>query len=128
MRILILFILLIPPTLDARLLLFDSSNEFKGCLDCSRYDSDSICNKYGTYGSKYNSYSIWNKYGTVGNKYNGESPFSKYGKGLKIVDDNGTVYGYFKIGSGGATKYSRILKNLVSELDDRSEIRDAFCQ
>ena len=128
MKILIFLILLIPSTLDARLLLFDSNNEFKGCLDCSRYDSDSICTKYGTYGSRYSADSIWNKYGTVGSKYSGESPFSKYGTGLKIVDDNGSFYGYFKIGYGGATKYSGILKNLVSELDDRSEIRDAFCQ
>ena len=41
---------------NADLLLFggNSHDDFLGCYDCSKYDSDSICNKYGTYGSKYN--------------------------------------------------------------------------
>ena len=59
-------------------LLFSDNNEFLGCLNCGRYQSDSVCNKYGTYGSKYNSKSIWNKYGTYGGKYSLYSPFNKY--------------------------------------------------
>ena len=128
MRILIILILLIPPTLDARLLLFDSNDEFKGCLDCSRFDSDSICNRFGNYGSRFSSDSIWNCFGTVGSRFSGESPFNRFGQGLKIVDDKGTFYGYFKIGYGGATIYSKNLRNLIDESDDREEIRDAFCQ
>ncbi len=43
---------------------------YLGCLNCSKYDQNSIWNAYGTYGSKYNSNSIWNAYGTYGSKYN----------------------------------------------------------
>ena len=101
-----------------RLLLFDSDNEFKGCLNCSRYDSDSVCNEYGTYGIRSSSDSIWNIF--IFNDL-------RYGRGLKIVDDDGNFYGYFKTGYGGSTGYSQLLTELVEQLDDRSEIRDAFC-
>ena len=36
--------------------------DYLGKLNANKYDSESIWNKYGTYGSKYNSKSIWNKY------------------------------------------------------------------
>ena len=71
--------------------------------------------------------SIWNKYDSVGSKYNSQSPFNKYGTGLKIFDDDGIFYGNFKIGYAGATRYSKFLKELVEEIDDRSDVRDAFC-
>ena len=39
------------------LLLFGGTNHrtFLGCLNCSKHDSVSVCNKYGNFGSKYNS-------------------------------------------------------------------------
>ena len=87
---------------NADLLLFggNSHDDFLGCFDCSKYDSDSICNKYGTYGSKYNSDSIWNKYGTYGSKYSTSSPWNKYSSGNDVpvlVDRSGNFYGYFTI-------------------------------
>ena len=109
-----------------RLLLFSSDNDFHGCLNCSRYDSDSICNQYGTYGNRYDSKSIWNSYG-IGSIYNSKSPFNQYGQGLKIVDEAGAFYGYLKIGYGGATQYSTVLKELYEEFNDHSKVRDAFC-
>lgn len=124
--VLILFLIFASSFVEAKLLLYSSDNNYHGCLDCSRYDSDSICNRYGTYGSRYNSDSIWNRYG-IGSRYNSESPFSRYGQGLKIVDESGGFYGYLNIGYGGATIYSRILRRLYEDLDDRSEVRDAFC-
>lgn len=47
---------------------------YLGCLNCNNYDSNSIWNTYGNYGSVYNSNSIWNKYGTYGSEYNSYSP------------------------------------------------------
>lgn len=110
-----------------RLLLFSSKNNFHGCLNCSGVDSDSVCNRYGTYGSRYSAESIWNKYG-IGSMYNSESPFNRYGAGLKIVDESGKFYGYLKVGIGGATPYSSELKNLYENSSDLSEVRDLFCQ
>jgi hypothetical protein len=71
-------------------------DKFLGCLNCGRYDSSSIWNAYGTYGSPYNSDSIWNRYGTWGSPYNSESPWNKYSSSAPvIVDKEGKFYGYF---------------------------------
>ncbi len=56
----------------------NDGKEFLGCFSCGKYDSNSIWNKYGTYGSKYSAVSIWNKYGTYGGKYSNKSPCNKY--------------------------------------------------
>jgi len=89
------------------LLLFGGKNHetFLGCLNCSKYDSGSIWNKYGTFGSKYNSYSPWNK-------YSNDPPI--------IVDKDGNNYGYFT-----ANKYFHNRtkdKSLVYILDNYEEV------
>ena len=61
----------------------------------NEYDSDSIWNKYGAYGSEYSRTSIWNKYGTYGSKYNSNSAFSTYATNPPIIVSNsGKVVGY----------------------------------
>ncbi len=68
---------------------------YLGKLVTNKYDSDSIWNSYGTYGSKYSTESIWNEYGTYGGKYSNESAFNKYAtEPPKIVDNNGNLVGY----------------------------------
>ncbi len=69
---------------------------YLGCLNCDKYNSYSIWNEYGTYGSKYNSKSIWNEYGTYGGEYSSYSPFNSYSSTPPIiVDKEGNSYGYF---------------------------------
>lgn len=69
---------------------------YLGCLNCSKYDQNSIWNTYGTYGSKYNSNSIWNAYGTYGSKYNTYCPWNAYSNDPPVVvDKDGGFYGYF---------------------------------
>jgi len=105
------------------LLLFGGKNHetFLGCLNCSKYDSGSIWNKYGEYGSKYSDKSIWNKYGTFGSKYNSYSPWNKYSNDPPIiVDKDGNNYGYFT-----ANKYFHNRtkdKSLVYILDNYEEV------
>lgn len=71
---------------------------FLGCLNSSKYDSNSIWNEYGTYGSKYNSKSIWNDYGTYGGSYSAYSPWNSYASDPPvIVDKEGNFYGYLTI-------------------------------
>lgn len=80
------------------LLIFGGDNHdvYLGCLNCSKYDSSSIWNKYGDHGSKYNSECIWNKYGDYGGKYSSNSPFNKYASNPPVlVDREGNFYGYF---------------------------------
>ena len=86
------------PAQTAELLLFGGRDHkvFLGCLNCGKYDSGSIWNRYGDHGSRYSDTSIWNKYGTYGSKYNDESPWNRYGQSPPvIVDRAGNFYGYF---------------------------------
>ena len=94
--ILLLFVFNI--TLAQNILIFGGKNHdvFLGCLDCDKYNDNSIWNKYGNNGSKYSSNSIWNKYGNYGGKYSSDSPFNKYASNPPfLVDRDGNFYGYF---------------------------------
>lgn len=44
----------------------------------SRFDSDSIFNRFSDYGSRFSDLSIFNKFGTYGSKYENFSPYNKY--------------------------------------------------
>ena len=71
---------------------------YLGCINCNNFDSDSIWNAYGTYGSSYNSNSIWNEYGTYGSSYNPYSPWNSYSTTPPVVvDKEGNFYGYFTV-------------------------------
>ena len=109
------------------LLLFSDDNKFLGCLNCSEYSSESICNKYGTYGSKYNSESIWNQYGTYGSKYNSESPWNEYSSdGPKIVDKDGNYYGRFSINTYSGYSNSDSLKKIYEYFILANNSEDSF--
>ena len=72
--------------------------QYLGCLNCSKFDSNSIWNAYGTYGSKYNSNSIWDSYGTYGGAYSAYSPFNANATYPPvIVDEDGNFYGYLTV-------------------------------
>jgi len=71
---------------------------YLGCLNCDKYETNSIWNSYGTYGSKYNTNSIWNSYGIYGSKYNSFSPWNNYSTDPPVVvDKEGNFYGYFSV-------------------------------
>ena len=75
----------------AKVLADDNQKQYLGLI-ASKYDADSIFNKYGTYGNKYSSNSIWNEYGHYGGKYSGFSPFNPYSrKPPQIVKDKKTL-------------------------------------
>ncbi len=75
----------------------NDGTEFLGTLSTNRYDSDSIFNKYGSYGSKYSSTSIWNPYGTYGSKYSIDSAFNKYSTSPPIIVYNGQAIAYVSV-------------------------------
>ena len=86
-----------PCTAEPALYLFGGDNHdvFLGCVNASEYDSKSIWNKYGEYGSRYSSTSIWNDYGEYGGKYSNYSPFNPYASNPPaVVDAQGNFYGY----------------------------------
>ncbi|OGB45944.1 MAG: hypothetical protein A3F76_08370 [Burkholderiales bacterium RIFCSPLOWO2_12_FULL_65_40] len=120
---------------NVALLLFggEGHKTFLGCLNCGKYNSGSICNKYGDQGSKYNSDSIWNKYGNYGSKYSNQSPWNKYAsEPPAIVDKEGNFYGYLTANSYNQ-KRTRIklyvqLTDLWEEItDDPEPVADRLC-
>lgn len=119
---------------DVELLLFGGAGHkvFLGCLNCSKYDSDSIWNKFGTYGSRYNPNSIWNKYGTYGSKYNAASPWNKYSSDPPVVtDSDGNFYGYFSANRFVAKRTTidllvKMLDNCEWLVDNIDEVRDGM--
>jgi len=68
---------------------------YLGKITIDKYDSESIWNEYGTYGSEYRTNSIMNKYGTYGSEYSSYSAMNTYAsKPPVIIDSNGQ---YFRI-------------------------------
>jgi hypothetical protein len=118
------------------LLLFggEGHKTFVGCLNCGKYDSGSVCNKYGEFGSKYNSGSIWNKYGDFGSKYSATSPWNRYAaEPPVIVDKEGNFYGYLTANKHNPKRTT--IKALVALTDRWEEVTDdpgamaeKFCQ
>ena len=117
---------------NTALLLFDgeTGRVFAGCLNCSRYDTAAVCNRYGEFGSRYQKRSIWNRYGTFGSRYQTSSPWNRYGQGLRVVDPDGNYYGVFGIGSLGTSRLEIVaaLREAYDFFDgDLAAIRDWFC-
>ncbi len=81
----------------------DGTGTFLGEISSNKYDTDSIANKYGDYGSKYDTKSIFNPYGDYGSKYSKYSVFNEYASNPpKIFDKNAKLVGYLT-----ANKYIR---------------------
>ncbi len=76
----------------------DMNNTYLGSIS-NQYDSNSILNRYGMYGSKYSSSSIWNEYGQYGGKYGVYSPFNKYSANPPMIIKNNKLLGYLSVSS-----------------------------
>lgn len=117
------------------LLLFggDDHKTFLGCLNCNKYDSGSICNKYGEHGSKYAGQSIWNKYGEFGSRYSSESPWNQYASNPPvIVDREGDFYGYLTANKSNPQRtriplYVALTDAWEKVTDDPMAIADQLC-
>lgn len=82
------------------LLIYGGSDHdvFLGKLNADCYDSESIWNEYGTYGSKYSSYSPWNEYAST-------PPV--------VVDSRGNFYGYLTANEFISQRYSSRLVDFI---------------
>ena len=94
-------------------------DEYLGKFNASPYDSESIWNKYGEYGSKYQTNSIWNKYGTYGGRYSQYSPFNSYASYPPVlVDKDGKFYGYFSANSYKTRSYAKTIAFICKHWED----------
>lgn len=90
----------------------DDKNTFLGKIT-NAYDSESIFNEYGTYGSQYNSSSIWNQYATFGSEYSSYSPHNSYTSTPPMIIKNKMVLGYL---TANKSIKSSITPNLLKAL------------
>lgn len=86
-----------PPTVVQGLLFGGFNNSvYLGCLTCNRFDLESVCNQFGTYGSEFALNGIWNQFGTYGSQFNSYSPWNQFStSGPSIIGTDGQFYGYF---------------------------------
>ena len=73
---------------------------YLGCLRCSEFEQDSICNPYGTFGNEYSSEGMFNKFAGFGNEYSSKSPWNEYSTSNEVpiwVDRAVGFRGYFTI-------------------------------
>lgn len=81
---------------SGKLMIFGGRNHqiYLGCLSCSEFESDSVFNRYGTFGSAYSAESIFNKHGDFGSRYSIFSACNPYASDPPvIVDSAGNFYG-----------------------------------
>jgi hypothetical protein len=122
----------------AGLLLFGgpngSSSVFVGCLSCSRFDSLSVCNRFGDFGSRFADKSIWNRFGDYGSRFSDTSPWNKFASfAPKIFDSAGNFYGYFTSNRFLTPRttdafFRSFLDNVDFVNEDLDAARDAFCE
>ncbi|MFZ7260855.1 hypothetical protein [Avibacterium avium] len=115
---------------DPAYLLFGGNNheKFLGCLNCNSFDSNSVWNEFGKYGSEFYSDSIWNEFGIYGSEFSSESPWNEFStNGPIIVDNSGNYYGKFTINEfDNQTRLEFplwILKNYEYVRENLNEIR-----
>ena len=126
--LLVIFLLFQSVPVSGRLLIF-SDDVFIGCLDCVQTISDSVCNYDGPYGRLGSLKSIWNKEGEYGSPDSPKSPWSGSTRGPTMMDENGTVFGWFQINPEGGYTQSKKLNDLYRRMEgDLSGIREIFCK
>jgi hypothetical protein len=89
-----------PPTINKSNIILGraSSNgpfdTYLGCL-CDESDPDSVISPVGAYGSqsKFSTNSIWNRYGTFGSDYSSQSACNRYAFDPPVVVNNGQIVG-----------------------------------
>jgi hypothetical protein len=88
----------VPVASSVSLYLFGGVNNatYLGCVNCNQFHEESICNKFGTYGSAFSGSSIWNQFGTYGSSFQSYSPWNSFStSGPLLLGSNGVNYGYF---------------------------------
>ncbi|MCP2028091.1 hypothetical protein L1276_003259 [Flavobacterium sp. HSC-32F16] len=71
-----------------------NDGQFLGKLSLNQYDSESISNSYGSFGSQYSSTSIKNQYSQYGSPYSSLSPFNQYTSTPPTIYIRGKKHGF----------------------------------
>jgi len=77
-----------PGAIGTIFFIFAQDNQFLGFVNDNPFDSDSVCNRFGDYGSKFSATSIWNKFGTYGSGFGNLSAFDQFASTPPILYDD----------------------------------------
>ena len=105
---------------------------YLGCLTCNQFHVESVCNKFGTYGSEFQSRSIWNQFGTYGSQFNNYSAWNQFSSnGPAIIGSDNLFYGYFTVNNFRSNRttiqsYVNIL-NFYSTTNNLASTRTYAC-
>ena len=85
----------VPSINKSSLLLYSyDGRTYLGKLTSNIYDSESIFNEYGIYGSKFALNSIFNEFGVYGSQFSYKSAFNNFASQPPIIISGGKVIGY----------------------------------
>ena len=73
------------------------SGVFLGNVNRDKFDTNSLVNPYGQYGSRYSAESIFNAYSQYGSPYGSESPYNKVSTTPPMFVKNGETLGYLTV-------------------------------
>ena len=93
--------------------LWANDGQYLGKLTFNRFDSESIMNKFGDYGSRFSSVSIFNKFSNYGSKFSSLSPFNQFTSTPPII--------YYKGQKIGLLTKNRFLGNVNVDPDELNE-------
>lgn len=83
---------------DAQIFGGRNHDVYLGCLSCNKFDSNSVHNEFGNYGSKFSSTSIFNQFSNYGGKFSDESPCNKFANNPPaLVTTDGKFYGFLTV-------------------------------
>jgi hypothetical protein len=74
--------------------LLANDGQYLGKLSLNRFDSESIFNEFGSFGSKFSSTSIWNTFSNYGSAFSSLSPFNKFTNTPPMIYLHGKKFGY----------------------------------
>lgn len=89
--------------------LFSPDGTFLGSFDKNKYNSESIFNEYGNYGSRFSSTSIFNEFGSYGSRFSSKSPYNPYASEPPVILYRGRPFGRLTA--------NRYLNNAIDPLD-----------
>lgn len=72
---------------------------YLGKLTSNKYDSESIYNEFGDYGSKFSSKSIFNEFSDYGSSVSDKSAFNKFASKPPMIISGGKIVGYLTTNS-----------------------------
>jgi len=70
-----------------------SYNQYLGCLTCNEFNSESVFNQFGRYGSQFSSTSIWNAFSQYGSRFSSYSACNEFANSPpRVIDVTRNVF------------------------------------